>query len=378
MAESVVLHRRALMLEQDTEHPLYMFALSAAEILQVADVSRVTRDDAGNLIGYQRAAVRNHVLEILEYLDSGSIVFPNAVILALGSDVSFTGSRGPAVHDGCARAGTISIPIRGPGQPKVGWIVDGQQRAVALSMCVRPDLPVPVCAFVADDVSLQRDQFLRVNNTKPLPRGLVAELLPQVTTQLPSRLAARKVPSALCDLLNNAPESPFKGLIRRASTSRDAAQLAPIADTSIVKMLEESLGSPSGALFPYRNVATNELDGEAAWTVLMVYWTAVRDTFPEAWGLAPTESRLMHGAGIRAMGKLMDRIMPLANPRRADVRSAVHQQLAAMAPQCHWTSGEWDELPGLAWNEIENTPRHIKMLTNVLIRLHMRTVGGRA
>lgn len=378
MAEPIAIHRRALKLEQDPQHPLYLFALSASEILQVAGVSRVSRDDAGNLIGYQRPAVRNHIKEILEYLDSGPILFPNAVILALSSEVEFTGSRGPAVHDGYAKAGTIAIPVRGSEEARVGWIVDGQQRAVALSMCSRKDLPVPVCAFIADEVALQRDQFLRVNNTKPLPRGLVTELLPQVTAQLPARLAARRIPSALCDLLNDTPSSPFRGLIRRASTSRSDGHAAVVVDTSIVKMIEESLGSPSGALFPYRNVATNELDGDAAWSVLMVYWSAVRDVFPEAWGRPPTESRLMHGAGIRAMGKLMDRIMPLANPRRKDVQEAVRQQLSAMAPHCHWTAGEWDDLPGLAWNEIENTPKHLKMLTNVLIRLHMRTVGGRA
>ena len=40
-------------------------------------------------------------------------------------------------------------------------------------------------AFVADEVDLQRDQFLRVNNAKPLPRGLITELLPEVSTILP-------------------------------------------------------------------------------------------------------------------------------------------------------------------------------------------------
>ena len=37
-----------------TEYPLYLFSLTAQEILQVADISRVSRDEAGELIGYQR------------------------------------------------------------------------------------------------------------------------------------------------------------------------------------------------------------------------------------------------------------------------------------------------------------------------------------
>ena len=57
-------------------------------------------------------------------------------------------------------------------------------------------------AFVANDTALQRDQFLRVNNTRPLPRGLITELIPEVAAPLPRNLAAKRLPSALCDLLN--------------------------------------------------------------------------------------------------------------------------------------------------------------------------------
>ena len=42
----------------------------------------------------------------------------------------------------------------------------------------------------------------------------------------------------------------------------------------------------------------------------------MRDTFPDAWGKPAEQSRLMHGAGIRAMGRLMDRIMSALDPRR--------------------------------------------------------------
>lgn len=44
-------------------------------------------------------------------------------------------------------------------------IVDGQQRAISLSKCKRRDLPIPVNAFVADDVDLQRERFCCVGLT---------------------------------------------------------------------------------------------------------------------------------------------------------------------------------------------------------------------
>ena len=85
MTENTDLVRRALKLVQTTGHPLYLFTLTAAEVLQVADVSRVSRDEAGTLIGYQRPEVQSHVQDIIDYLDSDPVIFPNAIIMALSS-----------------------------------------------------------------------------------------------------------------------------------------------------------------------------------------------------------------------------------------------------------------------------------------------------
>lgn len=359
--------RRALEIEQVADHPLYLFVLGAHEVLAIADISRVSRDNGGDLIGYQRPEVRRHIEEITEYLDSDGALFPNAIILALSSAVRFRKSRGPHINDGYASAGTIEIPLPAPGGRKPGWIVDGQQRATALARANRPDYPVPVAAFLADTVDLQRDQFLRVNNTKPLPRGLVTELLPQMTTPLPPRMAARKIPSALVDLLNWNEESPFYGLIRRASTRQADRKGAVVTDTSLVKAIEESLNSPSGTLFPFRNVASGETDIDGVWAVLLTYWSAVRSTFPEAWGLPATRSRLMHGVGIRAMGRLMDRIMPTIDAAAPDAIDQANAELAFVAPVCRWTSGTWETL-GWEWNEPQNVARHINALSNFLIR----------
>ena len=156
-------------------------------------------------------------------------------------------------------SGVLEIPLSRNGA-KPGWIVDGQQRAIAISKSKRQDLLIPVNAFVADDVEIQRDQFLRVNNTKPLPRGLISELLPEVSAPLPANLEAKKIPSAIYDLLNQDKSSPFYHLIRRVSTKPQDRGRAVIADTSITTMLQESLASPSGCLFPYRNIATGETD----------------------------------------------------------------------------------------------------------------------
>lgn len=365
------LRRRALRLAQTDACPLYVFTLKAEEILQVADISRVSRDEAGKLIGYQRPEVRNHIQEIVDYLNTDSAIFPNPIIMALSSQVKFQAIRGDRMPgDELGITGTLTIPLPTAGRPKPAWIVDGQQRALALGRIKRRDFPVAVTAFVADTVTLQRDQFLRVNNTKPLPRGLVTELLPDVDSPLPPRLKIRQAPSALCDVLNNDPNSPLHGMIKRASTPKNTSGKAVITDTAIVDMIQESLTSSSGCLYPYRDLTRNETDFDGIVSALSVYWSAVRDTFPDAWGKPPGRSRLMHGAGIRAMGKLMDRILGTIDLSQPHAPEVVREHLALLTPHCHWTSGVWDEI-GMRWNEIQNVKGHMQELSSYLIRVYL-------
>ncbi|MBI4817023.1 MAG: DGQHR domain-containing protein [Deltaproteobacteria bacterium] len=369
-----VVRRRALRLDQTTDHPLYLFSLTADELLSIADISRISRDDAGKLIGYQRPEVRHHVEDIVDYLNGPKVLFPNSIILALSSRVEFVRSRGPQVNDGLVAAGTLEIPMT---TPKPAWIVDGQQRALALSRCTRRDLAIPVNAFVADEVDMQRDQFLRVNNTRPLPRGLITELLPEVSSPLPSRLAASRVPAALAERLAQEENSPFHRLLHRASSTREDKKTAVIADSSVVKMLQESLTSPSGCLFPFRNMATGETDFMSIWTIIVSYWSAVKKTFPGAWGLPPGQSRLMHGAGIRAMGRLMDRVVTSVDLRDKKLVDRFARELRIVEPYCRWTSGTWEEL-GLDWDEVQNVPRHIRLLSNYLVRCYLHSKGAAA
>lgn len=374
----IQLERRALRLVQPGGNEVYLFVLAPQEVLQVADIARVEREDQGRLIGYQRSEVRSHVRAIRSYLGGEDVIFPNSIILAIEEGaVRFRGSRGPATNDGLASAGTLEITLRGGRRP--AWIVDGQQRALALTGLDRSDLGVPVAAFVTDDVERQRDQFIRINSTKPLPPGLVTELLPEVAVPISSRLAARRIPSALTDQLNQSEASPFRGLIRRPSSSARDRRRAVIADTSVVKMIEESLKSSSGCLFPYRNLSTGHADMESIWSLLIAYWSAVRDTFPDAWDRKPTESRLMHGVGIRAMGRLMDKVMATIDPSEPKAQELAAAELLLISSICRWTSGSWDGLGDspVPWNALQNTPRDVSALSNLLIRTYVTARIGR-
>lgn len=364
--------RRALRLKQHPQIPLYVFTLAAEEVDQVADVARISRDEANKLMGYQRPEKKQHVQQILDYLDGKEVLFPNGLILALPSTVRFKASPGPGSSDGLAVSGTLEIPLpQGPDEPRPAWIVDGQQRSLALARTKKNRLPIIVAGFVAEDLPTQREQFLRVNTVSPLPTNLVSELLPEVATPLPPKLSAKKMPSALVDMLNNDPDSPFRGLIRRASTPPNQKPAPVITDNSLTMALEESLNNSSGILFIHRNLITNTTDTTAIRTLLITYWNAVREAFPDAWGLPATKSRLMHGVGIRSMGRLMDRVMSNVDLNAKDAVTQTRRELALIKDKCYWTHGRWQEL-NVGWNELENTPRHISTLSNYLMRAYTR------
>ncbi|MBP7622116.1 MAG: hypothetical protein KA745_14185, partial [Gemmatimonadales bacterium] len=86
------------------------------------------------------------------------------------------------------------------------------------------------------------------------------------------------------------------------------------------------------------------------------------------------QSRLMHGVGIRSMGRLMDKVMGSVGANDARLVEHVESAMARVAPHCRWTSGVWDEL-SLQWNDVENTSRNQRVLTNFLVRVYL---GGGA
>lgn len=358
-----MIHLRAVHAQQCNGVDVYSFFMRGSDVLRIADISRIHRDDSDELKGFQRKEIQSHVQSIVNYLDRGEVLFPNAIILAFQTNIEFKQSRGPSPEG--AVSGTLYIPVNG-GERKAAWIVDGQQRAFALSRTSNNDIMVPVVGFVAPSIDVQREQFILVNKARPLPKRLINELLPEISADLPSDLRPAKIPSELCNILNRDPKSPFYKLIRRVSDEGENTS-AVIIDSALINMMKHSINN-YGGLALYKNTTVDGIaDIDGMYKLLCVYWGAVKTVFPEAWGLRAQESRLMHSAGIQAMGILMDRIMPRMHQTK-NVSEEVEASLRRIAPYCCWTEGTWEGL-GLAWNDIQNTPRHIKALAEFLVQL---------
>lgn len=367
MTTKKILKVRALRTYQGKNTELFSFFIPGADILRIAQISRIRRGDESCLEGFQREEIKSHVKRIVEYLERDNVLFPNSIILSISSDVVFKQSRGrpPRGLIKGSETGILEIPIYDTERP-VAWVVDGQQRSLALSQSTNKDLLVPVVAFLTDDLDVLREQFILVNKARPLSARLINELLPEVPMlSIPRDLSPRRIPSELCNLLNHDSESPFFGLIRQVSSS--SGDKGVITDSAVIKMIRRSINNPLGSLAPYKNSNDGNPDIQMMYKSLVMFWSAVKDAFPGAWGLPPTASRLMHSAGIESMGVLMDKLiarcMVTVDPERS-VRNALFK----IAPHCRWTEGHWGMM-NLNWDDVQNTGKHIKMLSDTLVQL---------
>lgn len=353
----------ALKIQQGPNRSLYTFAIDGKLVPQIATVSRVRRDSETKLHGYQRPEVLAHVAAIRRYIETdANPLLPNAIVIAFDERVHFEPSSADAQGRGYVQTGTLVIPlIDGPAHTRPGFIVDGQQRCAAIRDADVEAFPVNISAFITNEAADQRSQFILVNSTKALPKGLIHELLPGASGALPTPLRVRQLPATLLERLNFQPVSPLHQMIQTPTNPSGV-----IKDNSMLRMLETSLSD--GALYRFRNDEGLPNIGYML-TLLFNFWSAVREVFPDAWNKPPRKSRLMHGAGIISMGYLMDAITHARDGGDGTVDTDQFvADLKAIADDCHWTQGEWVFGDGVVrkWNDIQNTPRDVQRVTDFL------------
>lgn len=363
----------ALQVKQGAKRTLYSFAIDGKELPRFATVSRIRRDKRNDVLGYQRPEVLSHIGEIRNYLETEDPMIPNALVIAFDERVRFEPST-KVKTKAVSVPGTLVIPIDSslPDNEKPGWIVDGQQRASAIRSAKIQSFPVCVIGFIASDETEQREQFILVNSTKPLPRGLIYELLPETEAKLPSLLQRRRFPAYLLGRLNHDEDSPLLGMIRTPTNSDGVVQ-----DNSVLKMLENSLND--GVLYRFRGRDSDGRDEDAMLQVLKAFWSAIKEVFPTEWGLKPRRSRLMHGAGIVSCGFLMDAIADRYRTEGIPTKEQFVENLVPIKDVCRWTDGYWEFGPGVQrkWNEIQNTSKDIQMLSNYLLVQYKGRVWSR-
>lgn len=344
---------RAIRARQAPGHDVFVFAANPHDVLKFSEIERVGRDESGELKGFQRHQIASHIKEIRDYLGREDALLPNAVILAFVDGVEIK----ELAH------GVLQVEIDVTDH-KPGFVVDGQQRLSALAGLSKPDFEVFVSAVVCKDYNELRQQFVLINNTRPLPKSLIYEILP-VVTGLPPRFSARKFASRVVDRLNHTSGSSLYGEIKQHTNPKGT-----LSDVALQKLILNS--ASDGAIRSFMQLAQNE---ELASQLVSEFFAAVGDVFPEAWHKkkSPMQSRLRHGAGIIAMGFVMDL---LYFSEGAIQRHQFKPALELLKPFTAWTTGQWkfDDYDERQWNGIQNTPSDIALLVRHLVKVQNKAL----
>lgn len=347
-----------LQAKQNEGKYIYSFVANGKDIPKFASVSRITRNEDGLLEGYQRPEIEEHVDDIARYLSHRNAILPNSIVIAFDKPLLFEPSDST---DANSTIGTITLPIGN--QSRSGWIVDGQQRTVAIRKLARSNFPVSIIAFASKSIEDERTQFFLINSAKPLPKSLVYELLPSIDKSVPKKLIKRQKAYRVLERLNLDPHSPFFQRIKTTTTK--GLDTVLVQDTSVLKMIENSL--ENGALARFGESFTD------IHKFLSNYWTAIQQVYTYAWDMKPKESRLTHGVGIVSMGYIMDAISYKLDDRwNTPPVHIFKSELQSLGMNIAWTEGSWkfsNEMI-IPWNELQNTTRHIELVTNYLIRIY--------
>lgn len=348
---------QTLCIRQPSGRDVFSFAVTADILLRLTDVPHIGRGETGDLIGYQRPEVAAHILEIRRYLDSDQAILPNTIVIAFTEAAHFEASESAA--DGVALRGELHVPEPEKGAPRPGFVVDGQQRLAAIAGSKHEHFPFFVTAFIAPNIAEQRKQFILVNRAKPLPQGMIYELLPDLDGMLPQNLARQRYAAQLTARLNLDPASILYHKIRTPTCPQGV-----IKDNSMRRALLNSIND--GALLAVSRSKRGESDllDTLAQTV-ETFWRGVASVFKEAWNLPPKQSRLTHGVGVVAFGYVMDHLYARCAEPSLWTEVWIAAELAPLAPRCAWTQGTWNlnSDDSRAWNALQNTDRDVRILT---------------
>jgi DGQHR domain-containing protein len=301
-------------------------------------------------------------LEIRRYLDGNEAVLPNTIVVAFDERVKFIPTDG--AHGNLSEYGTLDVPEVTGDCDHPGFVVDGQQRLAAIASCRHEFFPVFVTAMIATSTEEQREQFVLVNRTKPLPQGLIFELLPEIAGVLPTMLARQQFAATVTTKLNLDTSSSLYKQIKTPTCPQGV-----IKDNSIRRLVLNSLSD--GALYTMAcDIRDDAQLLQAAVEMISTFWTAVRVAFNYASELPPNRSRLTHGVGIAALGYVMDHIFITRGKYDEWTPELVQEWLETLKPYCAWTEGSWHfaSTSPRKWNELQNIDRDIRQLTNYFKR----------
>lgn len=364
----------------------------------VRGLARIDRLDALAGTGNQRNEIRAHVEKIRSGIVAGTHV-PNPVLLVFvdaatqqteydeeipdDTPGSFVVIRAlePFQESQDSNSNTIQrcriveleIPWRHAAfdDEKSVLLVDGQQRTAALSLVPIDSVPfvdLGVSAVVAAEEDAKR-VFQVANETVKISTDFSKALLAsmseapgylrdeQLTAEIVRRLALEKQ------------ESPFFGIVKYPGAKATGGNIVVY-------------NSLFGLVSAFRKALPEDIsdDADSLTSVICESFSRIRKVWPDAWGSRPVVSKLMHGAGLRAISQVViDKLQNYLSDGNLLEDKATWDKLEAslsrLASRIAWTDAEaaaGTQTQKRVWREqisgTQNTNQDITALKEFLTR----------
>lgn len=286
----------------------------------IRSIARIDRLDAVAGKGNQRNEVVKHVEEIAKGIKAG-VQVPNSILLVFQAD-TFTIDPDPnepcpsswAICRNLSEASRVPHPLEHdkmiqtiqpieldlPYRPaafddeKVALLVDGQQRTAALSIVDIDEVPsfsFSVNAIVASEEHAKK-VFQVANSTVKISTEFSRALLSSMADAPGYLKEDRSRAIAVKSLALTDTNSPFRNIVKHPGAEN---KKAPIAYNSLFAVV---------ATFDSSAIDFGDRPDHLAECTKRAF-NIVKRVWPNAWGKSAAESKLTHGAGLRAMANVL-------------------------------------------------------------------------
>jgi DGQHR domain-containing protein len=393
--------------DDDSSASRFQFSIEGRVLRGIA---RIDRLDALAGTGNQRDEIKAHVAKIRDGIKAGTHV-PNPVLLVMleettqmvemdedqGEEIpeSFVVIRALEPFQEAFTAGGARIQRSRVVEMTFPWrkasfdeeksvlLVDGQQRTAALSLVSVDEFPfvdLGVSAVRASEEDAKR-VFQVANDSVKISTDFAKALLASMG-EAPGYLKDEKITAeTVRQLALENEESPFYGLVKYPGSKVTGTVIA--------------YNSLFGLVGSFRKQLPEDLTGDAGELASIVIdaFALVKETWPDAWGVKPGVSKLMHGAGLRAITqvlieKLQGYLTTGDELNSDETKTKLRASLGRLANRVVWTDAEaagGTSTQKKNWREQisgrQNTNQDITALSSFLTResvaLDMKAARGK-
>lgn len=332
----------------------YATVIGAQTLLEICTFDyRKIKENNGvkEFMGIQRPLKDDRVKDIRKFINTSDGCFPTSIVISVDERCAFidpvSGNLTLKPYEDLVDR-EIIIPYRG-----IATIIDGQHRLKAFEGTeINWDLSVNI--FVGIDEGTQASIFSKVNlaQTK-VNKSLVYDLFSLDKTRSPEK-TSHEIVVALNDIM----DSPFYRKIKRLGSATDSVFGETLSQATVVKgilpyiskdpMTDRDIGKRIG-IFPDRGASDFErrifypffrrkADAEIL-AILINYFGAVRDRWPDAWANTGTGAILSRTNGFNGLIRFL-RDAYLTSTTEPTVLTKAHFQ--EIFARCNISDGQFN------------------------------------